>query len=102
MTFAGITLDAWEFVGYAGQAMFGARFLVQWLISERSRRSVIPEVFWYLSLAGAIISLAYAVHLQSWPFTLGLAAGLIVYSRNIYFIWHHKRQRLRVDAESAV
>jgi lipid-A-disaccharide synthase-like uncharacterized protein len=83
----------WLIVGFTGQAMFSMRFLVQWLSSERARRSVIPIAFWYFSLAGGAILLAYAIWRQDPVFIVGQATGLLIYSRNLYFI--HKRRRRR-------
>jgi lipid-A-disaccharide synthase-like uncharacterized protein len=83
----------WLIVGFTGQAMFSMRFLVQWISSERARRSVIPLAFWYFSLAGGAILLAYAIWRQDPVFIVGQATGLLIYSRNLYFI--HKRRRRR-------
>ena len=80
----------WLIIGALGQACFGARFLVQWIASERLRRSVVPVYFWYLSLAGGVILLAYAIHRTDPIFIAGQAAGLVVYFRNLYLI---SRQR---------
>jgi lipid-A-disaccharide synthase-like uncharacterized protein len=86
------TETIWEAVGFIGQGMFFMRFVVQWITSERKRQSVIPTVFWYFSIAGAVISVAYAMHIESWPFTLGQACGLVVYFRNLYLINRGKRE----------
>ena len=77
---------AWIAVGLAGQGMFMLRFLVQWVVSERSRRSVVPVSFWWFSLAGATILLAYAIHRQDPVFILGQLFGFVVYLRNIRLI----------------
>ncbi|QKP78696.1 lipid-A-disaccharide synthase N-terminal domain-containing protein [Methyloligella sp. GL2] len=71
--------------------MFAMRFLVQWVYTERARQSVVPEAFWYFSLAGGLMLLTYAIYRMDPVFILGQAMGLIVYIRNLYFIWHHKR-----------
>ena len=76
----------WLVVGLLGQACFSARFLVQWIASERRRRSVVPIYLWYFSLAGGVILLAYAIHQMDPVFILGQAAGLLVYGRNLYLI----------------
>ncbi|OGO90970.1 MAG: lipid A biosynthesis protein [Coxiella sp. RIFCSPHIGHO2_12_FULL_42_15] len=76
----------WLMVGFSGQLLFSARFLVQWLVSEYRRKSVIPDVFWYFSLGGGIVLLTYAIYKQDPVFILGQGMGLIVYLRNIYFI----------------
>jgi lipid-A-disaccharide synthase-like uncharacterized protein len=82
---------AWLAVGFAGQALFTARFLVQWFQSERARRSVIPMAFWYLSLAGGILLLIYALHRRDPVFILGQSAGAIVYIRNM--VLRHRERR---------
>lgn len=83
---------AWIGLGFAAQIMFMMRFLVQWLASERARRSVMPVAFWYFSLGGGLLLLAYAIHRGDPVFIVGQAGGLVVYSRNLYFI---HRERLR-------
>jgi len=76
----------WLAVGLIGQSMFFLRFLVQWLASERAGQSVIPTAFWYFSMAGALIVLAYAIYKKDPVFIIGQCAGLFVYTRNLYFI----------------
>ncbi|WP_440995855.1 lipid-A-disaccharide synthase N-terminal domain-containing protein [Arhodomonas sp. SL1] len=80
----------WLTVGLTGQALFSLRFLIQWLHSERARRSVIPIAFWYFSVAGGITLLAYAVHRQDPVFILGQTTGLVIYLRNLWFL-HRER-----------
>lgn len=77
----------WLVIGFAAQMMFSARFLVQWIASERMRKSIVPEAFWYFSFGGGAMLLSYAIYRQDPVFILGQAFGLIVYSRNIYFLW---------------
>jgi lipid-A-disaccharide synthase-like uncharacterized protein len=76
----------WMLVGFTGQALFSARFFVQWLASERLQRSVIPTAFWYFSLAGGLTLLAYAIHRQDPVFIVGQGLGLFVYLRNLHLI----------------
>ena len=76
----------WVGVGLVGQAIFSARFIVQWIVSERRKRSVIPISFWFLSMAGSLILLTYAIHRQDPVFILGQAGGMLVYSRNLWLI----------------
>ncbi|MGD8379726.1 MAG: lipid-A-disaccharide synthase N-terminal domain-containing protein [Gammaproteobacteria bacterium] len=83
----------WLFVGFAGQALFSMRFLVQWLSSERERRSVIPVAFWYFSVGGGATLLAYAIHKADPVFILGQASGLFIYLRNLHLILNEKRQQ---------
>jgi lipid-A-disaccharide synthase-like uncharacterized protein len=82
----------WALFGFLGQAVFGIRFLIQWLKSEQEGHSVIPIAFWYCSLAGALISLAYAVHVRAWPLVLGQALPLPIYARNIWMIYRDRRR----------
>ena len=79
-------LDPWAYVGLLGQVIFGSRFFVQLIASERRKQSHIPLAFWYLSLGGGLISLVYAIHIGSLAFTLGQAGGLVVYLRNLVLI----------------
>jgi len=80
------TDQLWLGIGFLGQAFFSARFLVQWVASERQRKSVVPGYFWYFSLGGGVTLLAYAIHRWDPVFMVGQAAGLFVYARNLYFI----------------
>jgi lipid-A-disaccharide synthase-like uncharacterized protein len=83
--------NLWLMVGFAGQALFTMRFVVQWIQSERLRRSVIPVAFWYFSLAGGVTLLAYALHRRDPVFIVGQAAGVFIYLRNLYLIMRHQR-----------
>ena len=76
----------WLAMGFLGQAVFASRFLVQWIVSEKHQRSVIPNVFWYLSLIGSLILFSYAMHMGDPVFIVGQGSGLFIYLRNIYFI----------------
>ena len=76
----------WLGVGFLGQAMFSMRFLVQWVYSERQRRSIIPIAFWYFSILGGVTLFAYALYREDPVFILGQGAGLVIYARNLYFI----------------
>ena len=79
----------WTAVGFAGQVVFGMRFVVQWIATERQRKSVIPLAFWYLSLAGSVILLAYAIYRLDPVFIAGFSLNMVIYLRNLYFI--HRR-----------
>ena len=79
----------WLIVGFAGQALFTGRFLVQWLASERQKKSVIPVMFWYFSILGGVTLLVYSIHKQDPVFILGQGTGLLIYFRNLYFILRH-------------
>jgi lipid-A-disaccharide synthase-like uncharacterized protein len=82
----------WLAVGFLGQALFSARFLVQWIHSEKEKRSVFPIAFWYFSIGGGLTLLAYAVYRQDPVFILGQASGLFIYLRNLYFVVYEHRQ----------
>ncbi|MDT4330928.1 lipid-A-disaccharide synthase N-terminal domain-containing protein [Methylomonas sp. MED-D] len=81
----------WLIVGFLGQGLFSARFLVQWLASERQKRSVIPTMFWYFSIFGGVTLLVYSIHKQDPVFILGQGMGLLIYFRNLYFVLRHPR-----------
>ncbi len=80
----------WIGIGLAAQLMFSARFLVQWIASEKAKASVMPVAFWYFSLAGGLMLFAYAVYRMDPVFILGQAFGVVVYSRNL-FLLHKSR-----------
>ena len=76
----------WLIIGFLGQAAFSARFLVQWLISEYKKNSVIPVAFWWLSLVGSFLLLSYAISRRDPVFILGQSFGSIVYIRNLMLL----------------
>jgi lipid-A-disaccharide synthase-like uncharacterized protein len=76
----------WLVIGFAGQALFSARFIVQWLVSERIGKSVIPLAFWIFSVFGGITLLIYAIHRMDPVIIAGQAGGLVVYARNLWLI----------------
>ncbi len=81
----------WLTVGFTAQAMFSMRFIIQWIASERARRSVMPETFWYFSFVGGLMLFIYAIYRMDPVFILGQGSGLFIYARNIYFIHEAKR-----------
>lgn len=87
----------WIAVGFIGQLLFGSRFFVQLFRSEMEGKSVIPLAFWYLSIGGGLITLAYSVHLgqDGLPFLVAQIGGLFVYARNLQLIY---RERTRARA----
>ena len=82
----------WVIFGLTGQLLFMGRFLVQWIASERERRSVVPIAFWYFSIGGGVVLFTYAVYRQDPVFILGQSMGLVIYFRNLYLI-HLERRR---------
>ena len=88
---AWITVDhVWLLVGFLGQALFTGRFVVQWFKSEIVGKSVIPLAFWYFSVGGGVILLAYAIYKMDPVFIAGQAGGLVVYARNLFLIFREK------------
>ncbi len=73
----------WLGIGFLGQSLFFMRFFVQWIVSERSRKSVVPTAFWYFSLLGGATLLTYAIYQRDVVFIVGQASGLLIYVRNL-------------------
>lgn len=82
----------WMLVGIGGQLMFTARFLLQWWASEKAGKSVVPVTFWYFSIAGSLIVLAYGIHKLEPVIILGQLPGTVIYTRNLWLI---RQERLR-------
>jgi len=81
----------WLGIGFFGQGLFFMRWVVQWISSEKKKKSEIPVLFWYFSLIGGIITLIYAIYRVDPVFILAQSFGLIVYLRNIYFIYFSEK-----------
>lgn len=86
-----LLVDSWAAVwlavfGLAAQLVFMSRMLVQWISTERARKSVVPVAFWWLSISGATMLLVYGVLRQDIVIILGQSFGFIVYARNLWFI----------------
>jgi lipid-A-disaccharide synthase-like uncharacterized protein len=92
-----LKFDAWVALGFVAQAFFTARFLVQWIASERARKSVVPVAFWFFSIGGGFLLLVYALYRRDPVFIAGQAFGLVVYIRNVYFIMLTRRAAPAVD-----
>ncbi len=86
----------WVVFGLGGQLMFSARFIVQWIASEKAKRSTVPVAFWYFSIAGGIILFTYAVYRADPVFILGQSLGIFIYSRNLWLIHGEKRHNARL------
>ena len=84
-------LDWWVILGFIAQALFTARFLVQWIASERAGRSVIPMAFWVFSIFGGALLLIYALYRKDVVFILGQAFSFFVYARNLYFVMRERK-----------
>ena len=81
----------WIIIGFVGQGLFTMRFVIQWISSEKNKKSVIPIAFWYFSLAGGIVLFSYALYRKDPVFILGQSFGVFVYTRNLYFIYKEKK-----------
>jgi lipid-A-disaccharide synthase-like uncharacterized protein len=88
-----MTIDRWLLIGLAGQGLFFMRFVVQWIVSERRKESVIPIQFWYWSIGGSLVLLVYAVHQRDPVFILGQSLGSVIYVRNLMLIAQHGANR---------
>lgn len=84
----------WVLVGLGGQIMFMMRFLIQWIVSEKAKKSVIPVSFWWFSIAGAAILLAYAIYRKDPVFILGQSLGFFIYTRNLWFIYKERQESI--------
>lgn len=84
-------LDWWVLLGFAAQALFTARFFVQWLASERAGKSVVPLAFWLFSIGGGLLLLVYALYRRDPVFIAGQAFGVFVYLRNLQLVLRERR-----------
>ena len=91
----------WLAVGFGAQLMFSMRFIIQWIASEKARASIVPETFWYFSFVGGLMLFIYAIHRADPVFILGQGLGLIIYSRNIYFIWMNRKADTKKSADKS-
>ncbi len=85
-------IDIWLIVGFVAQGMFFLRFFVQWVVSERQGRSVVPLAFWIFSVMGGTMLLIYAIHRRDPVFIFGQAGGLVIYARNLMLIYQSKKR----------
>ncbi len=83
---------AWVGLGLLGQVLFTGRMIVQWLVSERAHRSVVPPVFWWMSLVGATMLLVYFGWRRDIVGVLGQGAGWLIYLRNLVLIYRPIRE----------
>ena len=93
-----LTPTVWLVIGFFGQAMFSMRFLIQWISSEKQKKSVFPVQFWYFSIAGGSILLSYAIFKQDPVFIVGQGAGLFIYFRNLYFVGKERKRLEELEA----
>lgn len=86
-------VNVWLVVGFTGQFLFFMRFFVQWLASEKAKKSVVPDAFWFFSILGGSVLFIYAVfHLKDPVISLGQGMGLLIYFRNVYLLKVEKKK----------
>lgn len=85
----------WLILGLLGQVAFSVRFLIQWIASEKAKKSVVPIPFWLFSIVGSLLLLVYAIYRKDPVFILGQSAGLFIYSRNLALIRTERREQGR-------
>ncbi len=88
-------------LGFTGQSMFFMRFFVQWLYSEKHKRSLIPTAFWYFSLGGSSLLLIYAIIRRDPVFMIGQSTGFIIYIRNLRLIARERREKKAAAASES-
>lgn len=91
----------WTIFGLIANLLFAARFVVQWYVSERLKRSVIPVQFWYLSIAGSVMMLIYAIYIGKVPLILGFLFPTVIYIRNLMLIRRGERKSRLTASEAS-
>ena len=89
----------WILIGFFGQLLFMMRFLVQWIATERAKKSVFPDLFWVFSIGGGAVLLAYALYRMDPVFIFGQGLGLIIYFRNVHFVLKERREKAALPAK---
>lgn len=92
-------LDWWVFLGIVAQGLFTMRFVVQWLASEKAGRSVVPLAFWWFSISGGVLLLAYALYRRDPVFIAGQGFGVFVYLRNLQFVLRERKAGREVQGK---
>ena len=85
--------NIWKVVGYAGNAAFATRFIIQWIVSERAGKSIIPVQFWYMSIVGSVILAVYAFHTGDLVVIFAFAPNSLVYIRNLMLLHKEKKAK---------
>ncbi|MDR6871851.1 lipid-A-disaccharide synthase-like uncharacterized protein [Bosea sp. BE125] len=88
-----LKFDFWLAFGIIAQLLFTARFLVQWLVSEREGNSVMPLSFWYFSMAGGAMTLVYGIVKREPIIIMGQALAVVIYVRNLMLIFSSRKKR---------
>ncbi|MBN2012771.1 lipid-A-disaccharide synthase N-terminal domain-containing protein [candidate division KSB1 bacterium] len=85
-------MNMWLILGFTAQGLFGMRLIIQWIASEREKKSVVPVYFWHCSLFGGILLLVYAIHRKDPVFILGQLSGTFIYIRNLILIYRQRQE----------
>lgn len=85
-------LQPWVLIGFFGQFVFFLRFILQWIVSEKNKQVVIPMGFWWLSIAGSVIILAYSIHIKDIVFITAQVLSIFIYVRNMMLQSRYTRQ----------
>ncbi len=80
----------WTVLGFAGTSIFGSRFVIQWLVSEKKKQLVVPAVFWHLSFWGSVLNLIYFLHIDKAPPIFGAIFLPVLYARNLMLMGKRK------------
>ena len=101
---AAVEVNAWKIIGWSGNLIFGLRFVLQWLASERAKKSIIPVGFWEISLLGSLILTSYFIFYRH--DSVGIISNLLplpLYARNVYFRWRdvHTHKKVENSAKAA-
>ena len=92
--------DFWLAFGVIAQVLFGLRFIVQWIASERAGRSVMPLTFWFFSMGGGVLTLIYGLARRDGVIIIGQALSILIYIRNLMLIFKEERERAGKGAAS--
>ena len=95
---AAVEVNAWKIIGWSGNLIFGLRFVLQWLASERAKKSIIPVGFWEISLLGSLILTSYFIFYRH--DSVGIISNLLplpLYARNVYFRWRDVLTHKKVE-----
>jgi lipid-A-disaccharide synthase-like uncharacterized protein len=90
----------WVVIGFGAQMVFATRFLLQWIVSERKKESVIPVAFWWVSFFGGVALFAYFVWRQDLPAVLWQSSGIVIYARNLRLIYKKQRRDARAASRT--
>ena len=89
----------WELTAFVGEAVFGGRFILQWIMSEKKKQSYIPDFFWYMSIVGSMILLAYFVHKASLAMIIAFSLQILIYGRNLHLIKGKRKSAVQTSDE---